>query len=646
MHTPFKISKTKFKWLIIPLLGLLLAGCGKDYESVSSKTLINDSANLLSPGTEQLINELNIPPGYFLHVETRDTVTPKCLTIASDKAFKKASQANDTLEERGLFVYVTKQPALVQLRVGEDFTFKSMWNNAGEGEEYMAIQEKAVNGKIDSATLSMISHVENRLSKTELPWFKRRYNNRFSRNAYHFINDLGNPEKSLYGNLINPVLNLRVFELNNFGTKWITFTLMAILGVIVSMIINLIFIQSHKYPDRAFIGSIINVVVLIIIMVPVAASAHILSSERMEDVISLSAQGFQGMNLNAIHDLFYVNPDIWLLLMFVFLTSLRKALANIDVHAIATTHETTQREMYNAIQTNLPSRAQWMEKVSLVSSQTATTQSREAFNKAPYKYTSNKLLSGVADYKILLGLIILLYLPKAISLAVCYYLVVHVFILLFHARNTINGLAKELPIEKQQLLPYIALPIVIILILFTIQNGFTPYVHLSWLLFAPGIAVAFLTKYFFAVSQPDILWMVVAGASVLTVVFIIRRERYRKLKDFRVFKKYLTFSFILLILGMGINYLNKGTTAMDQTMASLYPGLYQSKGQNSYPEYVVTAQSLNFREKAGKNHPVVGGLNQGDTVLVLNKNEENWWQIKFKNKKGYVYSKYLRECAE
>jgi len=64
--------------------------------------------------------------------------------------------------------------------------------------------------------------------------------------------------------------------------------------------------------------------------------------------------------------------------------------------------------------------------------------------------------------------------------------------------------------------------------------------------------------------------------------------------------------------------------------------------------YTVTAETLNVREGASANKPVVGKLKRGDKVEVLEKTNDEWWKVSYTGADGkmiwgYVSMKYLNK---
>lgn len=73
---------------------------------------------------------------------------------------------------------------------------------------------------------------------------------------------------------------------------------------------------------------------------------------------------------------------------------------------------------------------------------------------------------------------------------------------------------------------------------------------------------------------------------------------------------------------------------MNVTVANMQPG-QQAK--------VTTASSnLNIRKGPGTDQPIVGKAAHGETVTLVAKADDQWWQVKTKDgEEGYSYAQYL-----
>ncbi|VEF49628.1 cell wall hydrolase/autolysin [Bacillus freudenreichii] len=58
--------------------------------------------------------------------------------------------------------------------------------------------------------------------------------------------------------------------------------------------------------------------------------------------------------------------------------------------------------------------------------------------------------------------------------------------------------------------------------------------------------------------------------------------------------------------------------------------------------YIVTASSLNVRSGNSTKHSSLGSLQKNNQVSVMGKTSNNWYQIKYKGKTGYVSGAYLK----
>lgn len=59
--------------------------------------------------------------------------------------------------------------------------------------------------------------------------------------------------------------------------------------------------------------------------------------------------------------------------------------------------------------------------------------------------------------------------------------------------------------------------------------------------------------------------------------------------------------------------------------------------------YVKSSGGLNLREGAGSNYSVIASIPPKGEVKVLDKDNDEWWEVEYKGKQGYVSSKYLTE---
>jgi hypothetical protein len=58
--------------------------------------------------------------------------------------------------------------------------------------------------------------------------------------------------------------------------------------------------------------------------------------------------------------------------------------------------------------------------------------------------------------------------------------------------------------------------------------------------------------------------------------------------------------------------------------------------------YLVNSKTLNLRSGGGKEFEVISTLRLGDTVALIQKNEDGWWIVEFEGTQGYVYSSMLK----
>lgn len=62
----------------------------------------------------------------------------------------------------------------------------------------------------------------------------------------------------------------------------------------------------------------------------------------------------------------------------------------------------------------------------------------------------------------------------------------------------------------------------------------------------------------------------------------------------------------------------------------------------SNEQYLVNTKTLNMRSGAGKEYEVIKTLSMGDTVRLIQKYDNGWWEVDFEGTQGYVYSSFLK----
>lgn len=58
--------------------------------------------------------------------------------------------------------------------------------------------------------------------------------------------------------------------------------------------------------------------------------------------------------------------------------------------------------------------------------------------------------------------------------------------------------------------------------------------------------------------------------------------------------------------------------------------------------YLVTSQTLNMRGGPGADFNVINTLKNGNSVILIKKYDNDWWEVDFEGTKGYVYSSFLK----
>ena len=57
------------------------------------------------------------------------------------------------------------------------------------------------------------------------------------------------------------------------------------------------------------------------------------------------------------------------------------------------------------------------------------------------------------------------------------------------------------------------------------------------------------------------------------------------------------------------------------------------------------SSNLNIRKGPGTDQPIVGKAAHGETITLVSRANEQWWQVRTKDgEEGYAYAEYLQEA--
>jgi hypothetical protein len=181
----------------------MLAGCsGSKDENRQFPVAVQDAAGLLSPTTKRELRTATYPKGLPFAVRTTGRVPVGKLARAADDAFDVAARtsvAKETFEKRGVLVFVTTNPRLIQMRVGSDLYLPAQRASLTWGPEYLAHQQVR-SGHFNPAVRQFMRRARAGLVTAPGGWRARLTNNVLYKPIAKEIQAITRPSDGFYGN--------------------------------------------------------------------------------------------------------------------------------------------------------------------------------------------------------------------------------------------------------------------------------------------------------------------------------------------------------------------------------------------------------------------------------------------------------------
>lgn len=391
------------KVFILCLLGLLmLSACSSPSED-RYEPLILDETGSLTPHERALFASAPYPTGLVPVLVGVDGFDEAWRTSADvDDLF---SQLEDSLDEVdfddfGLLVCISREPRLMQLRLGDYYSTYATLFGIGTGQEYLGLQQSFAEG--DEAALGRLlaKACENAGERQHLSWYQRSQLSNVSVALKNALDWFAQPSESFYGKYIARPLykgiswGTRTFGSWIWGIAWVFFIIL-IGQYLIRKALSVISVRLSNFVVWLF-GLTFSV--------STAACAMFLSNGRMEDLLSIQAFGIPGIDsILADSSLFVQESNMWLTGAFVFLTLLSMLLSK-DVVPMSLWPASVQR-------------AEWAR--TPVAAQTIIlglhqVEDMKADEETPYLHIASSSTGALGAYMAGLSIAALFFLPKAV----------------------------------------------------------------------------------------------------------------------------------------------------------------------------------------------------------------------------------------
>jgi hypothetical protein len=431
IHGSFVSHLVSIKLLVVFGIPLLLSSCGESYKSSSFTAEVNDSINLISSSTKNWIKSNTYPSGFPLIIQTKDSVPEIKIGVSADDAFDESAGNYSTpkaFKKRGILIFITRKPNLIQLRVGKEIRLLCQWKNISAGDQYLSFQ-KRFQKEPDSVLKEFINWLAIKIpEKTDIAWYKKLIYNEATGGLINEVDEYQLPSENFYGEtIIKPTLELRIFERSLFKGWWITYLVVAFIIYCLNHLLSLFFkkiISPNSSITYRIIHSIVRLSVLLIVnlffIVPSIATASLMSGARLEDQLALKATNMPG----AESVLFKTNTmfgatGVLLAILVVIVVVIGKRAIDYKILKNAILPKDKQVRIFNHIEVSDPV---WAFLLVAAGTRTGRTIhiSDEEFRAEPFTHVYNMGHVDAIKSGIILGLLCWIFLPLYITYAVLF----------------------------------------------------------------------------------------------------------------------------------------------------------------------------------------------------------------------------------
>lgn len=298
-----------------------------------------DSCHVLSPKTFTYLHNIKPPLGIKPVVVAVENIEDFEMGTYADDLFDqfcKKKYSGNTFSQRGVLIVASKNPELVQVRVGATYAVYCRMRGSAAGANYLSMQKETLSRGIDEmCPIALKNVIEDIEECRQLPWYKKVSLKMSFIPIEMFMDDVATPSESFFSQFyFRPFLYI-VGTVKSIFKNWIlSFLFIAIVYTLLkswiedklnAFIIKKATKDSDDEEDYFYTFTIYNLIktvivffVKLIITIPTLAAITVLSTSRMEDIIALRDANIPSVELmeNVTH---WTNstPGIWIVLLLM-----------------------------------------------------------------------------------------------------------------------------------------------------------------------------------------------------------------------------------------------------------------------------------------------------------------------------------------
>lgn len=330
---------------ILSFIIILFASCdAKD----DANALINtqfasevvDSCHILSPKTYTYLQNIKPPLGIKPVIVVVEQIKDNQMGTYADNLFEqycKKKHSGNTFKERGILIVASKDPQLVQVRVGKTYAVYCRMRGSAAGADYLAMQKETPNIGIDEMCPIVLRNTIQDIEQCRnLPWYKKIALKMSFENVEMFFDDVATPSESFFSQFYFRPFIFLVGTIKSLFDNWVLSFLFISIVYILSMgwigkkldayVEKKAAKHSNDDEDYLFTLNLYNNIKAIgvfifklFVIIPTLAAISVLSTSRMEDIIALRDANIPSVELieNVTH---WSNSTPGLLLVLLLIT--------------------------------------------------------------------------------------------------------------------------------------------------------------------------------------------------------------------------------------------------------------------------------------------------------------------------------------
>ncbi len=427
-------TNSAIKLCVVFLVPLFLIGCRTDFSKENFSPLVLDEARTLNKETTQWLKSQSYPSGFVFLFRSVDKLSVRELGSQADELFEKDAQKCPkpaACTARGVYILISREPSLMQIRVGSELARKAQWAGLTAGKTYIEKQVPATARQFDKAVRDAVSWLASSLpAASNESWLRWLISVEVTDSLYFELDQLSHPSETIYGSyILKPFVQARAFESQFSGTWWFTYILAAILALALRGIIKStvwLAIGKTSPPVANGMNFVISILLSLFVAIPAAASVLLMSGARLEDQLALRASGISGLDSFVFSaEPFAVKTGFLLALVVVVVRALKAFADSAEIFAGAALPPEDQRVAFSQFKLENPAAA-WLFKgyTTTEVGDLDYAASEDDFDQAPYSEAAAKSFVTIIKSGIKWGIVAWFFLPRALSLvALCLWIV-------------------------------------------------------------------------------------------------------------------------------------------------------------------------------------------------------------------------------